>query len=151
MKESTLDLFWAKVEKGPGCWEWTASKIQGHGRFGYSGNGYYAHRISYELANGPIADGMQVDHICHNRGCVNPAHLREVTPKQNMENRQGPNPNSKSGVRGVHWNANAKKWQALVTHSRKNIHVGYFVELADAEAAVKAKRNELFTHNNIDR
>lgn len=152
MQESIVRRFWPKVEKTAGCWEWTASKIKGHGRLGSSENGtLYAHRISYEIANGLIPEGMEIDHLCHNRGCVNPAHLRAVTPKQNNENRAGANPNSKSGVRGVHWRKDAKKWQVTIHCGSKMHHVGYFLDLADAEAAAIAKRNELFTHNDRDK
>lgn len=145
------ERFWLKVEQGPGCWEWTASKIKGHGRLGHEGRTVYAHRLSYEIAIGPIPGGMEIDHICHNRGCVNPRHLRVVTPKQNNENRAGANPNSKSGVRGVHWRKDRQMWQAVIHAGPKMHHVGYFIDLADAEAAAIAKRNELFTHNNVDR
>ena len=143
--------FWAKVEKGPGCWEWTASKITGHGRMVIDGATAYAHRISYELANGPIPDGLLIDHICHNKGCVNPDHLRLATQKQNGENRAGLPANNTSGVRGVHWRKDVGCWQAVVRSTPKVYHVGYFDDLAEAEAAAIAKRNELFTHNDIDR
>ncbi len=146
------DRFWAKVDRSGDCWEWTASKIKGHGHLGAANGGTaYAHRVSYELLVGPIPAGMEIDHMCHNRGCVNPEHLRVVTPKQNNENREGANPNSKSGVRGVHWRKDCKKWQVTIHAGPKMHHVGYFVELADAEQAAIAKRNELFTHNLTDR
>jgi len=149
--QSIVNRFWAKVEKGPGCWEWTASKIKGHGRIGHERGTLYAHRISYELHNGPITDGMVIDHICRNRGCVNPAHLREVTNRENCQNRAGANPNSKSGIRGVYWRKDCKKWQVTIHQDDTTHHVGYFTEIEDARAAAIAKRNELFTHNDIDR
>lgn len=151
MKEAIEARFWAKVEKGEGCWEWTASKIKGHGRLKDKGRTVYAHRLSYEIHAGPIPEGMEIDHRCHNRGCVNPNHLRVVTPKQNNENRAGANPNSKSGVRGVYWRKDCKRWQVVIHAGPKQHHVGYFLDLAEAEAAAIAKRNELFTHNLTDR
>ncbi len=42
-----------------------------------------AHRFSYELANGPIPEGLQIDHLCRNRGCVRPDHMEAVTPRVN--------------------------------------------------------------------
>jgi len=143
--------FWSNVEKGPGCWEWLGSKVKGHGRTGVEGVTVYAHRYSWELVNDPIPEGMEIDHKCHNRGCVNPDHLRVVTPKQNNENRAGANPNSKSGVRGVHWRHDAQKWQVTIHATPKTYHVGYFTDIKEAEAAAIAKRNELFTHNDVDR
>jgi hypothetical protein len=151
MNYPTLEeKFWANVRKADGCWEWMGSKIRGHGRVS-APRTVYAHRLSYELHKGPIPQGLEIDHMCHNRACVNPEHLRAVTDKQNNENRAGANPNSKSGVRGVHWRPDVKKWQVVIHAAGKKYHVGYFVDLAEAGAAAVAKRNELFTHNDVDR
>jgi len=110
----------------------------------------YAHRISYELANGPIPDGMQVDHICLNPACVKPEHLRLATQKQNNEHRAGLPITNTSGVRGVSrgWRG---KWRASVGHYGGRHYLGHFATMQEAEAAVIAKRLELFTHNDLDR
>lgn len=99
----------------------------------------------------PIPDGMDIDHMCHVRECVNPSHLRACTRKQNLENRAGADRDSKSGVRGVHWRKDIRKWNAKVRHNSRDYYVGVFQSLEEAEAAVIAKRNELFTHNDTDR
>ena len=122
-----------------------------------------AHRFAYELLVGPIPEGMELDHrsTCPKR-CVNPAHVRPTTHKQNHENRAGATVNSSSGVRGVVWNKRKKTWQAYMKHHQKGVYVGQFavcgpgqrlgwLALEQAEAAVIAKRNELFTHNDADR
>jgi hypothetical protein len=145
------DRFWTKVEKTEGCWNWTAAKYPtGYGQIRIDGSAHSAHRVAYELTKGPIPDGLFVDHICHNRACVNPKHLRLATAKQNQENRSSANKNSKSGVRGVSWFKPHGLWQAAVGHEGRTVHLGYFKTVAEAEAAVVAKRNELFTHHNAD-
>lgn len=147
------ERFWAKVLKTEGCWEWIGAKQpKGYGTFRFQGSAKLAHRVSYELEYGRIAAGIEIDHRCHNRGCVKPRHLRPVTHKQNMENYAGVYASNKSsGVRGVYWHKQHRKWCAVVTNDGRRTHVGLFATIAEAEAAVIAKRLELFTHNEVDR
>lgn len=90
------ERFWIKVNKdgplwdGTNCWEWTGSKVRGYGDFWLGTVNGLAHRYSYKTLVGPIPEGLQIDHLCRNRPCVNPAHLEPVTASVN--NRRGIGP-----------------------------------------------------------
>lgn len=154
-KRDPKERFWEMVNKTSNCWLWTGStKSQGgYGRFVIDDNRrILAHRYAYELLVGPITDGMQLDHICRIRHCVNPEHLRVVTRKENMENRRGAAAHSRSGVRGVIWvGGRIQKWRVQVRHNGFLHHGGYFDSLDAAKSAAIAKRNQLFTCNELDR
>lgn len=152
------ERFWTKVDRnGPTmshmdtvCWQWTDGVThKGYGQFN-AGKIVAAHRYVYRLTYGSIPTGAQVEHKCRNRRCVNPAHLRLATNKQNAENRAA-RVGSRSGIRGVTWMPRLRRWQARVCHNGKEIYLGVFEQLDDAAAAAAAKRNEVYTHNEIDR
>lgn len=169
---TVVERFWSNVDKdgpihpilGTPCWLRTTGKtVKGYSCFRdvhlRDGRKIYAHRFAYELAVAgtmfapwiPLPTGVEVDHRCHVKLCVNPQHLRATTRKQNMENLRGARRDSKSGVRGVIWSTRRNCWRAQVRHNGKQISAGYFETVAEAEMAVIAKRNELFTHNDADR
>lgn len=69
-----------------GCWEWQRAKDpSGYGRMRSDGSTRLAHRVFYERANGPIPEGLPLDHLCRNPSCVNPDHLEPVTPAVNIQ------------------------------------------------------------------
>lgn len=89
------ERFWEKVEKvNDGCWLWLAARNKhGYGVIGLdrSKRTTLAHRASYELTKGSIPDGLSLDHLCRNPGCVNPSHLEPVTHAENMARGQWKN------------------------------------------------------------
>ena len=82
------ERFWAKVEKTDTCWIWIAALGGGHGygmiRSPEGRKMLLAHRVAYELLVGPIPPGLELDHLCRNRRCVNPEHLEPVTHRENI-------------------------------------------------------------------
>ena len=80
--------FWSKVKTPLGigeCWEWLGIKdAHGYGKFNIHNQMKMAHRVSYEMMLGTIPDGMELDHLCRNRGCVNPHHVEPVTHAENV-------------------------------------------------------------------
>lgn len=144
--------YWAKVEKTAACWIWTAGKSEGYGMFKTEENKMRgAHRLSYEMHCGPIPAGSLIDHICRNRDCVNPQHLRTVTTKQNSEHRAKSSTLGRSGVRGVFWHGALQKWAVRVRHNGKLYRGGYFATIEEAAEDVRRLRNALYTHNDLDR
>ena len=107
--------FWTKVNKdGPAsdyapylgpCWLWTgAQRGKGYGAFKVDRRMVRAHRFAYELLVGPIAEGLDLDHLCRVRHCVRPSHMEPVTPQVNI-------------LRGVGTSAlNAKKTHCPLGH-----------------------------------
>jgi hypothetical protein len=81
--------FWEKVDKSGDCWIWTGVLNHGYGGFApIHGLLVLTHRFAYELLIGPIPEGLQLDHLCRVRSCVNPAHLEPVTQKENNRRAQ---------------------------------------------------------------
>lgn len=81
---STEERFWLRVEKTDSCWLWRdPSSPALYGRFKVADHSVGAHRFAYELLVGPIPEGMEIDHLCGIRNCVNPKHLEPVSGRVN--------------------------------------------------------------------
>lgn len=88
----TIDRYVGRISKDPdGCWQWVGIiRPDGYGS-AYDpriDNQRRAHRIVYELLVGPIPVGLQLDHLCRNRRCVNPDHLEPVEQVENLRRGQ---------------------------------------------------------------
>lgn len=84
-ERSLEERLWEHIVVVENCWEWIGYRgSDGYGTFRLSPTKCgRPHRASYELYRGPIPAGMTIDHLCRNRGCVNPDHLEVVTQKEN--------------------------------------------------------------------
>jgi hypothetical protein len=95
-------------EPNTGCWLWTGGMSwDGYGRFKPNPrlNGHGAHRVSYELYKSAIPAGMQIDHLCRMRCCVNPDHLEIVTQTENAHRSPITNATKKFCKNGHEFNA----------------------------------------------
>ena len=125
------------------CLVWAAGlSPRGYGRFSLNGKAVRAHRYAWERVHGPIPEGMEVDHICHNTSCVNVAHLRLATSQENKRNRNGAQRGSRLGIRGV--TLDRGRYRARYWIGGEQIDAGFFATAAEAERAVTRARAEAF-------
>lgn len=142
------NLFWSKdigykIKRGKeaGCINTKGYKLVGLNR-----KTYKVHRIIYEMFNGEIPAGKQVDHIDRNKNNNKIENLRIVTDQQNKFNR-GINKNNTSGHRGVHWNVKSQKWQSRIQVGGRCIHLGYFKNNLEA---IQAYREAELRYHSFD-
>ena len=100
INEQTPMRVWVRVDTtGPAsfirghpsrCWLWTGGVTPaGYGRVKWDHADVTVHRLTWEWKNGPIPDGLQLDHLCRNRRCVRPSHLEPVTCRENLRRGNG--------------------------------------------------------------
>jgi hypothetical protein len=77
--------FLKKLDVASPCWQWGGCiNKEGYGRVTVNGVSQYAHRVAWLMFVGPVPDGLELDHLCRNRSCVNPDHLEPVTRSVNV-------------------------------------------------------------------
>jgi len=93
-----------RVEPVTDCWTWTgAVSNRSYGSIFYQGRMQKAHRVMWELNFGPVPKGLELDHLCRNRLCINPNHLEPVTRAENL-------------ARGIQSNQNIGKSHCIRGH-----------------------------------
>lgn len=123
------------------CLLWTGTRNDdGYGRVRVDGRMMSAHRIAWAESHGPIPGGAEIDHACHNRACINVAHLRLADRVRNVAYRAGANSNSATGVRGVYPAASAGRFVAQVGRQR----LGTYSTVEGAAEAVSLARSERY-------
>lgn len=106
-----------------------------------------AHRIIYEMRHGEIPDGMEVDHIDHNRANNDDSNHRLVSHRENTQNSSRRHNNS-SGCTGVYWYKSRNKWWAFIGTGKERKSLGYYSDWLDAVCARKRAEFELGYHEN---
>lgn len=85
--ENLIQFLFPRIEFGSQdeCWIWRAGKKPtGYGSVNFNGKGYQAHRAVYQCLVGPIEDSLVLDHLCGQRACVNPYHLKPSLQAENL-------------------------------------------------------------------
>ena len=129
--KTLAERFWPKVEMcGPNeCWKWKAGfRNKRYGSIAINRIPYCAHRVSFELTNGPIPIGMKVLHRCDNPSCVNPAHLFLGTQRDNIKDRDSKNRQSRGEMQGQSKLTNSDVRE--IRNMRKDFNYS-FMKLAD--------------------
>lgn len=126
--------FLSHVEKTEGCWVWKGSRhCKGYGQFNVGGKVKKAHRVGWALYKKEIPEGMQLDHLCRNRACVNPEHLEPVDNRNNVV--RGKTFLDKKTDLPLGVNQVGKRFRAQKRVLGMSTHVGYFDTPEEAHKA----------------
>lgn len=147
------ERFWAKVNKdgpipahvpelGP-CWVWTAAlHRRGYGWFRFNGTPTLAHRVSWELTNGPIPDGLQVLHKCDNKPCERPDHFFLGTDADNMADKTAKGRGKTNGFENKMHCPKGHAYDAANTYIRLNKRHCRMCSRLKMRARTAAKRDQ---------
>lgn len=149
-----MKRFTDKIDSSNACHLWTAGTDQnGYGRFRFNGKRVKAHRLAFELAFGPIEDGLEIAHVCNNKLCVNIEHLKAVTPqehwvldrelKRHSGRKGGQVGGRKGGLAGRKLNLpegvrpNGKRFMARARVNGQQVYIGTFDTPEEASSAYR--------------
>lgn len=156
------ERFWAKVDKnGPlpdllpelgHCWIWTGGvEGDGYGQFyiDHARPAARSHIVAWTWVNGPVPDGLVLDHKCLRRHCVRTSHLRTATRSMNSSHFAGAKAHSTTGIRGVH--KIGKRYYARATFNGIEYrHKGGFATPEEAGRAAAELRRKYHPGNILD-
>lgn len=83
MSDAVEEMLRRTITPRPDCRVWMGATDNGYGRVFVDGRARRAHRVMWELVNGPIPDDLTIDHLCRIRACINPDHMELVTVAEN--------------------------------------------------------------------
>ncbi|QVW27770.1 HNH endonuclease [Hafnia phage Pocis76] len=135
-------LYWKEWRRGVRR-DMVAGSItkNGYVSVGAKGVKTYAHRIVWVMFNGDIPDGVEIDHINHDRADNRIENLRLVSRAENLKNKGVIK--SSSGEMGVYWSNAAQKWEAAINVNGKKKYLGLFNSVESAKAA-RMEANRLY-------
>lgn len=139
------DALKARSEPDGDCVVWTGPRNKdGYGRMHAWGRHTFAHRVAWQLAQGPLDEATHLDHICHNRACIKVEHLRLTNRQLNAEYKRGARSDSRSGIRGAVWSSYHQQYRAMAHYKGKRYYAGRFDNARDAGDAAAALRERLY-------
>lgn len=132
----------ARSSRRGACLVWTGALSEdGYGIMKTSGRTRQAHLVAWELSNGSIPPGAQIDRSCHERSCVNVDHLRLASHSENQWNRKGAR--SRTGHRNVYETADGR-YYVQIRHNYEKINYGTYSSVEEAARVAERARRELF-------
>lgn len=139
--------FWSRVEKVPdGCWLWRGGRTKnGYGVFGLLNHTFLAHRVAYTMTKGAIPLGLQIDHLCRVRHCVNPGHLEPVTCSENLCRGETGRKKQATCNKGHIWT------HVIVKKKKRPVAEGYYETRTCAICANERQRKEYHQQSEADR